>query len=224
MNTFLVTADVVVFGLINDQLNVLLVQRAADPFNGMWAMPGAELLPDLDSSLEQAACRRLKEKTGLDHVYLEQVFTESGPDRDPRGYSISTVFMTLVRPNECRLHPGDRVSAVTWFAIEQEKVGVSLAFDHEKLLRVAVQRLRAKAGYSLLPALLLPDLFTVPELERLYQNLIGAPYPNYTLRRRLAAGPWLKKSGQTRLVGKKHTQLYRLDVEQLGTFLDSIKQ
>jgi 8-oxo-dGTP diphosphatase len=221
VHSFLVTADVVVFGLIDDRLNVLLVQRAAEPFEGMWALPGAELLPELDPSLEHAAHRRLEEKTGLANVYLEQVITVSGPDRDPRGYSISTVFMALVRPNDCRLQAGDRVSAVAWYPVDGDKPDVPLAFDHEELLGVASRRLRAKAEYSLLPALLLPELFTVPELERLYHRLIAAPCPNYTLRRRLATGPWLRKSGQTKLVGKKQTQLYRLDLAQLGTFLDA---
>ncbi|BBA32175.1 uncharacterized protein sS8_0207 [Methylocaldum marinum] len=221
MNSVLVTADVVVFGLIDDRLHVLLVQRAAEPFAGMWALPGAELLPDLDPGLEHAARRRLRDKTGLAKVYLEQVITVSGPLRDPRGYSVSTVFMALVRPGECRLRAGDRVSAVAWFPVDGDMVGFELAFDHAELLAVAVRRLRAKAEYSLLPALLLPELFTVPELERLYHGLIAAPCPNYTLRRRLAAGPWLEKSGQTKLVGKKQTQLYRLDPEQLGTFLDA---
>lgn len=130
------------------------------------------------------------------------MITVSGPDRDPRGYSISTVFMALVRPGECRLKAGDRVSDVAWYPIDQDKVSVPLAFDHEELLRIATRRLRAKAEYSLLPALLLPPLFTVPELERLYHHLIGAPCPNYTLRRRLATGPWLKNAGKTKLVGK----------------------
>ena len=222
MSTVLVTADMVVFGLINEQLHVLLVQRAAEPFNGMWALPGAELLPEIDPSLEHAAHRRLEEKTGLGDVYLEQVITVSGPDRDPRGYSISTVFMALVRPGECRLKAGDRVSDVAWYPIDQDKVSVPLAFDHEELLRIATRRLRAKAEYSLLPALLLPPLFTVPELERLYHDLIGAPRPNYTLRRRLATGPWLKNAGKTKLVGKKQTRLYQLDLAQLGTFLDAL--
>lgn len=223
MSAIFVSADTVVFGLIAQQLHVLLVQRAAPPFAGQWALPGAELLPALDADLEQAARRRLREKTALTEVYLEQLFTVSGRTRDPRAYSVSTVFMALLRPDSCQLQAGDQVQDVAWRAVSEAAERGFLAFDHGEILTQALRRLRSKAEYTLLPALLLPESFTLPELERLYHDLIGAPCPNYTLRRRLTDGDWLIACEQTRLVGKKHTQLYRLKPERLAVVMEAIR-
>jgi 8-oxo-dGTP diphosphatase len=133
------TIDCVIFSLEDNLLNVLLIQRDQEPFQGMWAFPGGFV--DMDETLEEAAARELKEETGLQNVNLQQLHAFSALDRDPRHRTISVVFYGFVKKNEVHPKAGDDARNVQWFDVEEVPL---LAFDHGEILRYALEFIRSE--------------------------------------------------------------------------------
>ena len=181
-----VSTDVVALALFDDGLRVLLVRRGAEPFEGREALPGGFVHLDEDVDLEAAARRALAAKTGLSVRHLEQLATFSGPDRDPRGWSVSVVHLALVRGEE----PLGVGNDARWVPIE-EALAMSLPFDHHAVLEAAMTRVRGKAAYTSLPALMLPDAFTLSELQSLYEAVLGVPLQAAAFRRKVLDQPVL---------------------------------
>ncbi|HEV7127348.1 MAG TPA: NUDIX hydrolase, partial [Ktedonobacterales bacterium] len=164
-----VTVDVVILTLRNGRLEVLLVKRKHWPFAGLWAIPGGFVNPD--ESLETAARRELKEETGVGAVYLEQLYTFGDPGRDPRTRVITVVYYALLRSDRLRLKAADDAAAATWFplfALPDE-----LAFDHHKILTYTLQRLQGKLEYTTIGFQLLPNEFTLSELQEVYEAILN---------------------------------------------------
>ena len=136
----MVTVDAVVFGLFADKVQVLLINRANEPFKGRWALPGGFV--DIDEELEDAAARELREETGLEGVSLEQMHTFGEIGRDPRGRQITVVYLGVVTDIETKVRAGDDAARVKWFDIEE--LPKELAFDHAEVIGFAVGRLRGK--------------------------------------------------------------------------------
>src|SRR5262249_36665381 len=134
----LVTVDIVVFTIIEQRLHVLLIRRLTDPFRGSFALPGGFVLEK--ESLDDAAARELREETGVNQVFLEQLYTFGAPDRDPRGRVITAAYYALI-PSTKSLHAGSDAEAAKWFDVEKLP---DLAFDHMEILTYAHQRLRNK--------------------------------------------------------------------------------
>jgi 8-oxo-dGTP diphosphatase len=181
------TVDVVIFTVQGGALQVLLVRRGIDPFRGAWAIPGGFLTGE--ESLEDAARRELREETSFDQVYLEQLFTFGDPGRDPRGRVVTVAYYALV--------PGDRVPAAGTDAAEARWWPVSalpapLAFDHERILEVALARLRAKLEYAPVGFELLPERFTLTELQSVHEAILGRPLDKRNFRKRMEAHPALR--------------------------------
>jgi len=137
----MVTVDMAVFGFFAGAPNVLLIQRAKNPFKGSWALPGGFI--EIDEELSVAAARELAEETGLVDVELEQLGAFGKCGRDPRGRVVSVVYLGIA--NKTRLKAGDDAAAAKWFDIE--KLPANLAFDHNHVVSVAVQRLKRKKIY-----------------------------------------------------------------------------
>jgi 8-oxo-dGTP diphosphatase len=135
-----VTVDVVIFTLQERELHVLLIKRRYQPFQELWAIPGGFVRPD--EPLERAARRELEEETGLRDLYLEQLYTFGEPQRDPRTRVISVAYFALVRADQQMLHGSDESSDLRWFPVRA--VPQPLAFDHDQILRFALDRLRSK--------------------------------------------------------------------------------
>lgn len=179
------TVDVVIFTLRNDRLQVLLIQRAAQPFAGMWALPGGFI--EIHESLEQAAARELEEETGLTDVFLEQLYTYGNPDRDPRGRVITVAFYALI-PSDAhiRSHGGSDAAQANWFVVDNLP---KLAFDHNEIVNYALRRLRYKLEYSAVGFQLLPGEFTLSKIQHMYELVLGEKLDKRNFRRRiLAAG------------------------------------
>lgn len=158
-----VSADCVLFGFDGEDLNVLLIERGREPFKGRWTFPGGFM--EMDETTLQCAERELKEETGLDGLYLEQLGAYSGVDRDPRGRVITVAYFALVQISENDPVAGDDAANARWFAIKDIP---PLAFDHELLLRTALGRLRS----DLIPDNITNRIkkeFSGPELEKLMQ-------------------------------------------------------
>lgn len=192
------TTDVVVFTLREQQLQLLLIRRAQPPFAGMWALPGGFL--DMDEDIDRCAARELAEETGVSGVYLEQLYTFGRPNRDPRGRVISVAYYALVPAH--RLPDPQAASdaaAVAWFPVAQLP---RLAFDHADIIAMARQRLAAKLEYSTIALQLLPEVFTLSELQRVYEAVQGAPLDKRNFRKRILALDLIEETGRLRRSGK----------------------
>lgn len=164
-----VTTDCVIFGFDGQDLKVLLIQRGIEPYKGCWAFPGGFLNPD--ESAETGALRELKEETGIESAYIEQFHTYSTPDRDPRERVITIAYMTLVKIQEA--HGGDDAADARWFPVGKIP---NLAFDHDMILRDALARLREKIHFHPIGHDLLPEKFTMKELQTLYEGVLGVHF------------------------------------------------
>ncbi len=164
-----VTTDCVIFGFDGERLQVLLIERGIEPFKGKWAFPGGFI--KMDESAEEGALRELREETGLDNAYIEQFHTFSDPNRDPRERVITIAYLALVRLQEVKA--GDDAAAARWFPIDEIP---SLAFDHDYILRIALQRLREQLHFHPIGFELLPEKFTMKELQTLYESILGVSF------------------------------------------------
>ncbi len=177
-----VTTDVVLFSVDAEQLRVLLIRRGGEPFQGCWAFPGGFI--EMDEDLMDGARRELAEETGVTGVYLEQLYTFGTPGRDPRGRVISVVYYALAPEGRVRIRAGSDAAAVQWFAADAPP---QLAFDHNRILAMAKERLAAKLGYSTIALQLMPEKFTLSELQSVYEVVLGRPIDKRNFRKRMLA-------------------------------------
>ena len=164
-----VTTDCVIFGYDGKDLKLLLVERGIPPFKGMWALPGGYLQMDEDAI--DGAKRELFEETGLRDAYIEQFRTFSAVDRDPRGRVITIAHLALVRISEVK--GGDDAAKAQWFPLKDVP---QLAFDHDMILREAMKALRQKIHFEPVGFELLPAVFTMPQLQHLYESILDVRF------------------------------------------------
>lgn len=209
----LTSVDVAIFTVIDNRLNVLLMQRPEsehEPCPGQWALPGGFVHLDRDSTLEACALRTLKEKTGVDAPYLEQLGSWGNATRDPRGWSTTHVYFALLPHAAITLEKGANASAVAWYPIDHEGVATPLAFDHGALLQAAIRRLRNKAEYTSLPVYLMPEKFTLPELQQAYEVVLARPLDKSAFRTRVLAGDLVTPVDMQKTGAYRPAQLYRI--------------
>ena len=209
----LVTVDVAIFTVVEERLQVLLVERPAgpnEPFPGAWALPGGFIDVALDADLEACALRKLREKTGVRSPYLEQLGSWGSAKRDPRGWSSTHVYFALIPAGPAVLQKGANAANVAWHPVQKESVKVKLAFDHAKLLQAAVQRLRAKVEYTSLPAYLVPEEFTLSELQKVYEIVLERPLEKSAFRTRVLAADLVQEVPKMREGSNRPAQLYKL--------------
>ena len=205
--------DVAIFAVRDGALNVLLVRRAEgpdEPFPGHWALPGGYVDVDRDANLDACARRKLAEKTGVASPYLEQLGSWGSATRDPRGWSATHVFFALVSLGSAPLEKGANASDVGWFEVEEVLASAPLAFDHGEILRAAVERLRGKVEYTSLPAFLLDEPFTLPELQQAYEVVLGRPVDKSGFRTRMLSADFLVETGQVPRGTNRPPMGYRL--------------
>lgn len=207
---FAVTVDLAVLTLRESALHVLLVERGEAPYKGHWALPGGFLLPD--ESAETAARRELAEETGLTDVsglHLEQLRTYSEPDRDPRMRVVSVAFAALL-PDAPEAHGGSDAADARWIPWDRAR---GLAFDHDRILADARERVGAKLEYTSLATAFCPPEFTLGELQRVYETVWGTTLDRPNFRRKVLATPGFVEPvpGAARLTGGrgKPAALYR---------------
>lgn len=179
----LVTTDIALFSLVAGDLVVLIGKRANAPSRGRWALPGGVLNPEIDRSLEETARRILCNKMGVEVPVLEQVITVSGPKRDPRGYSVSTLFYALLPCDLVQAVAGDKTEEVIWATVDD--IRTDLAFDHNRLLEAATLALRDKVARRILPLHLLPAKFTLTDVQRASEAILGHTLDKAAFRRLL---------------------------------------
>ncbi|MFT4130687.1 NUDIX hydrolase [Labrys sp. (in: a-proteobacteria)] len=212
------TVDIVLVTLNEDGLRLCLQRREYDPHAGELALIGGYVRPEEDADIEASARRILTSKARLDGLYLEQVRSFGGPDRDPRGWSIAIVYLALV-PDE-RLAAAEAAGAPRFERIDPDHCP-PLPFDHGRLIAAALERLRSKASYSTLPAFLLGEQFTLPELKAVYERAMGTPLNDSAFRRKLMEMQILEEidaKASATAERKRPAQLYRLASRALTEF------
>ena len=200
-----VTVDVVIFTLKERELHVLLVKRRRWPYDGHWAIPGGFV--EMSESLEQAARRELEEETGVHDVYLEQLYTFGDPGRDPRTRVISIAYIALIGADTQQLRVSDESTDVSWFPVRE--LPGPLAFDHNKILHFALNRLRSKLEYTTLAFQLLPEVFSILELKHIYEQILGEQLDKGNFYRKIKEAGVLEPTGLLREGRGRPTHLYR---------------
>ena len=207
------TVDVVIFTVLSDALEVLLVQRPDDegePFPGLWALPGGFVNVELDVDLQACARRKLHEKTSLSSPYLEQLGSWGSATRDPRGWSATHAYFALLPGRGVELVKGANAADVAWFEVDEVLRRPRLAFDHADILRAAVERLRSKVEYTSLPAFLLDEPFTLPQLQRTYEVVLGRAVDKSGFRTRMMSAGFLVEVGVVESESNRPPMGYRL--------------
>ena len=199
----LTTVDVVIFTVLEDVLRVLLVQcpsTETEPFPGAWALPGGFVDTAIDANLEDCARRKLLEKTGVGSPYLEQLGSWGSTTRDPRGWSATHVYFALMPAQDVVLAKGANAADVGWFAVDDVLRAPELAFDHAEIL----------VEYTSLPAFLLAEPFSLPQLQRMYEIVLGRPVDKSGFRTRMLAANFLEEAGVAEGDSYRPAKGYRL--------------
>lgn len=211
----LFTVDMAIFSISKGQLQVLLIQRSNFPEKGKWALPGGFVDLNNDQDLMTTAHRKLLEKTGIHTPYLEQVETIGNRQRDPRGWSITSLYFALIDFQKFQIEETAQIEHSAWFPIHKA-LQLELAFDHQKLLNLAVERLSSKTRYTALPASLMPELFTLTELQNIYEIILGHSLEKKAFRRRMQDAGAVVETGQHKIVGKRPAQLFRYALDDFN--------
>lgn len=198
-----VTVDIVIFTIQQGVLKVLLVKRRIAPFLGQFAIPGGFIHEDED--LEQAAVRELREETGVSDVYLEQLYSFGKPDRDPRGRVVTVAYFALISADR-KLKAGSDAAEAAWYPMDHPP---PLAFDHATILNYALERLRNKLEYTTVGFQLLPEKFTLTELQEVYEAILGKKLDKRNFRRKISVLKILEPVAEYRRGGQRPAQLYR---------------
>jgi 8-oxo-dGTP diphosphatase len=204
------TVDAVVFGLDNEDLKVLLIRRDLEPFQGKWALPGGFVR--VEETLEEAVRRELQEETGIAQVFLEQLYTFGAVGRDPRERVVTVAYYALVKLSDHRIKAATDARDAAWFAVSEAR---GLAFDHDRILAVALERLKGKVRYQPIGFELLPPQFTLSQLQRLYETILETPLDKRNFRKKILGMDFLVASDEVQKdVAHRAARLYRFDAKK----------
>lgn len=201
-----VTVDVVIFTIRDRQLKLLLIRRAGEPYRGKWALPGGFV--QMAEGLKEAARRELEEETGVSGVYLEQLYTFGRPDRDPRERVITVAYYALIPSEKVELRAATDAEAVGWFGMDELP---ELAFDHAEIVEMAHERLTAKLDYSTIAFAFMPELFTLSELQEVYEIILRQEMDKRNFRKWILALERIEETDEERRGGiHRPARLYRV--------------
>lgn len=207
-----VTTDCVIFGFDGSKLNVLLIERGIEPYKGRWAFPGGFL--NMDESAEEGALRELQEETGLTGAYIEQFHTFTDPKRDPRERVITIAYYALVRIQDVK--GGDDAAKAQWFALDEVP---QLAFDHDVILRKALARLRERIHFQPIGFELLPEKFTMKELQSLYEAILEVKFDRRNFSKKMLHFELLNQLEETVWpTAKREANLFSFNKENYEEF------
>lgn len=202
------TVDCVVFGLDEDNLlKIMLIQRQLPPFQGQWALPGGFVR--VEESLEEAARRELREETGIENVFLEQLYTFGNVNRDPRDRIVTVAYYALINLWEHRIKATTDASDAAWFPLKKIP---PLPFDHDHILATALARLKGKVRYEPIGFELLPKKFTLSQLQKLYETILEQELDKRNFRKKILKMEFLIALDETEQnVPHRAARLYQFD-------------
>jgi 8-oxo-dGTP diphosphatase len=211
-----VTVDCVVFGLDEQDLKILLIQRGYESFKGSWAIPGGFV--NVDESLEKAALRELKEETGVQNVFLEQLYTFGDVHRDPRRRIMTVAYYALVNLRDHTIKAATDASNAAWFSVDDVP---RLAFDHARIVDTALRRLRGKVRYEPIGFELLPEKFTLTQLQRMYEMILEQDIDKRNFRKKILGMELLKELDEVQVdVAHRAARLYKFDEKKYRQLKD----
>ena len=209
-----VTTDCVIFGFDGSDLKVLLIERGIEPFKGKWALPGGFL--KMDETAHEGALRELEEETGMNNAYIRQFHTFTEPGRDPRERVITIAHYALVRLQEVK--GGDDAAQARWFTMDEIP---PLAFDHDRILRMAQKMLRERIHFEPVGFELLPETFTMKQLQHLYEAILDVHFDRRNFAKKMFhLGLLIQTEDMVRTSPKRESQLLRFNKEKY----DELKQ
>jgi len=199
--------DCVVFGLDDDDLKVLLIQRGMEPFVGRWALPGGFV--HMDETVEEAARRELREEAGIDRAVLEQLHVFSSIERDPRERVVSVAHYALVKLSEHAVRAATDAREAAWFGVDDLP---KLAFDHDVIVEMAIGKLRTRVTQTPIGIELLPKKFTLTQLQRVYEKVLDREIDKRNFRKKvLATGLLIETDEVEQDVAHRAARLFRFD-------------
>ncbi len=212
--TPLCSVDIAIFSLQNDELRVLLVKRPKDknePFPDHWALVGGFVDIGKDQNLLETAHRKLFEKTGISAPYLEQLGSWGSNSRDPRSWSVTIAYFALL-PKSAKLETitGGNVGETKWAKITNDGIEDDLAFDHKEILHAAIKRLRNKVEYTSLPAYLLGEKFTLAQLQKSFEVILGRKLEKSAFRTRIHSANIIEPLEEYVTGANRPAQLFKL--------------
>lgn len=203
-----VTTDCAVFGFDGNSIMILLIRRGSDPFKGYWALPGGFVR--MEESADEGALRELREETGINNIYIRQFHTFSDPFRDPRERVITIGYYALVHIQEVK--GMDDADEARWFALKDIP---TLAFDHNHILRTAIDELRKQIHFEPIGYSLLPETFTFEELQNLYEAILGVKLESRNLYNKIKQLGILEQlEEKTEPTSRKQASLFRFNIEK----------
>ena len=204
------TVDGVVFGFDGGELKVLLIQRGLEPFKGKWALPGGFVR--VEETLDDAVRRELVEETGLDDIFLEQLYTFGTVKRDPRERVVSVAYYALVKLSDHHAKAATDAAKAQWFPVSQLP---KLAFDHADIVALALTRLQGKVRYQPIGFELLPPKFTLSDLQHLYEAILGTELDKRNFRKKVLGFGLMVPLSETQMSGRhRPAQLFRFDADK----------
>ena len=209
IKTHEITTDVVIFTIKGNKLQVLLVKRANEPFKGRWAIPGGFIR--LSENLDDAALRILKEKTNVDNIYLEQLYTFGDPLRYPSSRVITCAYFALIRSDDIKLSFDNtqNITEVQWHEVYNLP---TLAFDHKEIIEYSIKRMRERLEFCPIAFQLLPEKFTLTELQKSYELILDMKLDKRNFRKKVLTGSVLKELNEyTKSGSKRPARLYSFD-------------
>jgi len=203
------SVDTAIFTVFEGSLQVLLVRRQEHPFADRWSLVGGFIDVHSDKDLEGTARRKLFEKTGVKTPYLEQYGTVGSKTRDPRCWSLTTVYFALLPHGSIKINASESGADTRWETVSHGKVATKLAFDHDSLLQECWSRLRNKVLYTSLPLHLMGKTFTLGELQAVYEILLEADVDQKSFRRRILGAEIIEETKEMRQGPRRPAKLYR---------------
>jgi 8-oxo-dGTP diphosphatase len=205
-----VTVDCVVFGLDKSaDVRILLIKRAYEPYKNSWALPGGFIKEN--ETLDAAAQRELEEETGVRNIFIEQLYTFGNLNRDPRGHVISVAYFALINLEEHPTSAATDAKDAQWFKLSELP---ELAFDHSEILDLAIKRLDSKVRYQPIGFELLPDKFTLSELQSLYETILGRALNRRNFRSKILKMDILEQLERQKDVPHRPAFLYKFNKEK----------
>jgi 8-oxo-dGTP diphosphatase len=203
--------DTLIFTIRDGKLMVLLIEIGSGPYKDKWALPGG--LVQLNETLDTTAKRVLKQKAGLRGIYMEQLYTFSGLKRDARGRIVSVAYFALVDSGDFKLKTMDYYSDIDWVDVNKLP---KMAFDHKEIIQYGLERLRAKIEYSNIIYALLPELFTLTQMQNIYEIILGKEIDKRNFRKRILSLGILTETKKV-ISGAKHrpAKLYKFKKREL---------
>lgn len=199
--------DLVIFGYHDNTLSVLLLNRKEEPFKDCWTLPGGFL--QMEETFLGTCSRILKTKTGMDDVFLEQLYSFDGLGRDPRGRVIAVGYYALINPARFNIIAGSMANDVKWFEVHKMP---KLGFDHQDIFQLALQRLKSKILYDPVGFELLDELFTITELHELYECILETTIDRRNFRRKILDAEYVINTGTKREgLQNRHPELYKFN-------------